>query len=78
MSETILKLVDLKQYYPLRGGLFSKTQYVHAVDGISLEVKAGETLGLVGESGCGKSSVGRTCLSFMSLQLGRSSTTERI
>jgi len=62
MSETILKLVDLKQYYPLRGGLFSKTQYVHAVDGISLEVKAGETLGLVGESGCGKSSVGRTLL----------------
>ncbi|PSW02672.1 ABC transporter ATP-binding protein [Photobacterium lipolyticum] len=62
MSKTILKLVDLKQHYKVRGSLFSKTKYVYAVDGISLEVKAGETLGLVGESGCGKSSVGRTLL----------------
>lgn len=62
MSDTILKLVDLKQHYALRGSLFSKPKLVYAVDGISLDVKAGETLGLVGESGCGKSSVGRTLL----------------
>lgn len=62
MPETILKLVDLKQHYVLRGSLFRKPKYVYAVDGVSFEVKAGETLGLVGESGCGKSSVGRTLL----------------
>ncbi|MCG7584755.1 ABC transporter ATP-binding protein [Photobacterium sp. OFAV2-7] len=62
MPETILKLVDLKQHYTLRGSLFRKPKYVYAVDGVSFDVKAGETLGLVGESGCGKSSVGRTLL----------------
>ncbi|MCW8330396.1 dipeptide ABC transporter ATP-binding protein [Photobacterium sp. SDRW27] len=62
MPETILKLVDLKQHYALRGSLFRKPKYVYAVDGVSFDVKAGETLGLVGESGCGKSSVGRTLL----------------
>lgn len=62
MPETILKLIDLKQHYALRGSLFRKPKYVYAVDGVSFDVKAGETLGLVGESGCGKSSVGRTLL----------------
>lgn len=62
MAETILKLVDLKQHYPVRGSLFGPAKSVYAVDGVSFEVNAGETLGLVGESGCGKSSVGRTLL----------------
>lgn len=62
MAKTILEVLNLKQHYALRGGLFTKTQYVYAVDGVSFAVKAGETLGLVGESGCGKSSLGRSLL----------------
>lgn len=62
MTKAILEVINLKQHYPLRGGLFSKTKYVYAVDDISFSVAAGETLGLVGESGCGKSSLGRSIL----------------
>jgi len=65
MTKAILEVINLKQYYPLRGGLFSKTKYVYAVDDVSFSVKAGETLGLVGESGCGKSSLGRSLLKLL-------------
>ena len=59
----LLNVHNLKKYYPIKKGLFSKsTQYVKAVDGISFYIKEGETLGLVGESGCGKSTTGRTIL----------------
>lgn len=61
MSETILEVKNLKKYFPIRGGVFQKTiGHVKAVDDISFTMKKGETLGLVGESGCGKSTVGRT------------------
>lgn len=61
MSETILEVNNLKKYFPIRGGVFQKTiGHVKAVDDISFTMKKGETLGLVGESGCGKSTVGRT------------------
>ncbi|MCM3203770.1 ABC transporter ATP-binding protein [Paenibacillus illinoisensis] len=59
----LLSVEGLKVYYPIRQGIFSQvTDHVKAVDGISFSIPEGETLGLVGESGCGKSSVGRTLL----------------
>ena len=58
----LIEVKDLKKYFPVGGGAFQKVQYVQAVDGISFAIQRGETLGLVGESGCGKSTVGRTML----------------
>ncbi len=62
MFSPLLEVIELKQYFSLSSGLFSRKQTVKAVDGVSFSLKAGETLGLVGESGCGKSSVGRSLL----------------
>ncbi len=62
-GEPLLKVQDLKTHFPVRSGLLQRvTGYVKAVDGVSFEVRKGETLGLVGESGCGKTTVGRTLL----------------
>ncbi len=59
----LLEVRDLKKYYPVRRGLFGRSnQTVKAVDGVSFGVKQGETLGLVGESGCGKTTAGRCIL----------------
>ncbi len=58
--ENILEVNDLKLYYPVNRGLFRPKGYVKAVDGVSFAIATGEIVGLVGESGCGKSSLGRT------------------
>lgn len=60
-SEYLLQVKDLKQHFPIRTGWF-KSIPLKAVDGVSFNIKPGETLGLVGESGCGKTTVGRSIL----------------
>ncbi len=60
--ETCLKVTDLKMYFPVKSGIFSKARSLKAVDGVSFSIAQGETMGLVGESGCGKTTVGRTIL----------------
>ena len=60
-SEYLVEVEDLKQYFPIKTGFF-KTTPLKAVDGVSFNIKPGETLGLVGESGCGKTTVGRSLL----------------
>ncbi|CEO90241.1 MAG TPA: dipeptide ABC transporter ATP-binding protein [Syntrophaceticus sp.] len=61
-SENILEVNNLKKYFQLAAGFFGKFSILKAVDDISFSIKRGETLGLVGESGCGKTTVGRTLL----------------
>ena len=65
-GEVILKVENLKKYFPIKGGFFKRTiGHVKAVDDISIEIRKGETLGIVGESGCGKSTTGRTILQLL-------------
>lgn len=60
---SLIEVKDLKKYYPVQGGIFGRTiGYVKAVDGISFSIEKKKTLGLVGESGCGKTTLGRTIL----------------
>jgi oligopeptide transport system ATP-binding protein len=62
-EQALLRVKNLKKYFPIRGGVFSReVARVHAVDDVSFEILKGETLGLVGESGCGKSTTGRCIL----------------
>lgn len=65
-DNVLLKVKKLKKYFPVRGGILSKIiGYVQAVDEISFNIKEGETLGLVGESGCGKTTTGRTIIRLL-------------
>lgn len=71
--DTLLQVDDLKMHFPLLEGIVIKRQTgsVKAVDGVSFHIRAGETLGLVGESGCGKSTTGRTILQLYRATEGR-------
>ncbi|HRQ71964.1 MAG TPA: ABC transporter ATP-binding protein [Phycisphaerales bacterium] len=62
----LLRVRDLKTHFPVRSGILQRiTGWVKAVDGVSFDLARGETLGLVGESGCGKTTVGRTILKLI-------------
>jgi len=73
MTETLLKVENLKKYFPIKKGLLFQRHMgdVKAVDGVSFEIRRGETLGMVGESGCGKSTIGRTILRLLEPTKGK-------
>jgi len=63
MADTVLQVIDLKQYFPIKAGLLQQVVgHVKAVDGVSFKIRRGKTMGLVGESGCGKTTIGKTIL----------------
>jgi peptide/nickel transport system ATP-binding protein len=72
MSTPVLQVNDLKKHFPIRAGfLGGTTGYVYAVDGVSFDIAKGETLSLVGESGCGKSTVGKAVLRLFDITAGQ-------
>lgn len=76
-NEVLLEVKELKKYFPITKGLFRKTVgYVKAVDGVSFKVYKGETLGLVGESGCGKTTVGLSLLHLIQPTSGQVQITQ--
>ena len=71
-SDPLVSISDLRVWFPVASGVLQRTiAHVHAVDGVDLEIKTGETLGLVGESGCGKSTLGRTVIRLIEPTSGK-------
>jgi len=71
-SEPLLQVIDLKKYFPISGGFLNRTpRYVYAVDGVNFSIEKGETLGIVGESGCGKTTLGRCIMALERPTAGR-------
>lgn len=71
-DDRLLRVENLKVHFPIRGGFLGRTVgQVHAVDGVDLDIKRGETLGLVGESGCGKTTLGRALLRLVPPTAGK-------
>lgn len=72
MTQPLVKVDDLAKLFPVSRGMFRKpVDFIHAVDGISFEIQPGESLGLVGESGCGKSTTGRMLVKLMETTAGQ-------
>jgi oligopeptide/dipeptide ABC transporter ATP-binding protein len=70
-SDVLLQVENVVKYFPVRGGLFGAREQVHAVDGVSLTVQRGTTFGIVGETGCGKSTLARCIARLYDLTSGR-------
>ena len=74
----LVEVRNLVKHFPVKGGILQRTvAYVQAVDDVSFDIRRGETLGLVGESGCGKTTVGRLLLRLIDQPRARSASTAR-